>query len=309
MDLISIIHDFMYRHHQKGGPLLTFALVYDAEQGSAPTYERGFMVENDDDDDNSIEGADGLQSWPAIFLRSTRSLIKSGDDISPGRRKTLTSIREKEQLKGVDKKHWRSNSHGTASSIDSDDSRSIDFGYTHWEHKSSFSIILEAVKDGGKGSDMQLLETGKEHEYWAAGRMEWPNSIWHNIVSLLIDGSRQSKACDSPITHRDRSVDDVSSECFGVESSAYHFVQLSSKIWLTVLVKEKDRENSQRRKVRGMNDEDINNFITLIASKLTFDAMISVEAVVTARKSADSLQRAGDDKETDPVRPCFFCIR
>jgi len=305
MDLISIIHDFMYRHHQKGGPLLTFALVYDAEQGSAPTFERGFIVENDDDD--STEGVDGLQSWPAIFLRSTRGLMKSTVDVSPGRRKTLTSIGEKEPLMGLDKKHWRSNSHGTQSSIDSDDSKSTDFGYTHWEHKSSFSIMLEAVKDGGKGSDIQLLETGKEHEYWAASRMEWPNSIWHNVVSLFVDASRQSEAFTVPFTHRDRSVDGVSRECSDVKSSAYHFVQLSSKIWLTVLVKEKNCENSQRRKGRGMDDGDIHNFINLIASKLSFSAIVSAEAIVAARKSAESLQRDDDDEQKEPNHPCFFC--
>uniref|UniRef100_A0A7S4IUY8 Uncharacterized protein n=1 Tax=Odontella aurita TaxID=265563 RepID=A0A7S4IUY8_9STRA len=93
-NLDAIVLEVLRKHEQRNGAPLALAVVFEGGSGSAPTFEQGFMCGQDEkkDDDSThlnsfyddhtvspLRRVYGLQSWPAVYLRTT---LQSGASLS-----------------------------------------------------------------------------------------------------------------------------------------------------------------------------------------------------------------------------------
>ena len=299
-ELKDDINDFLWKCHQKYGQLTTFAIIFHAGK-IQPCFEKGFIS-----DSNESPVVDGLQSWPAIFLRSNRCVVKnekSGQlNLENHRRRNLHSLDEanvnsisSEKDGEVNVSRQEKKPHRRMITAQADLSSYID-------RKTSFSMILDAVTDGGKATDIHFIESERQHEYWLAST-EWPNFLWHSIVSLLTETKKYKTS--KATTFRDVKPDDhLDIECRD-STTAFHYVRIAGYLWLMIMV----REENLKRKHRTQSDEEIISFMDGLASKLRFQTLLNGEAVMRARSYAESHQ--GKDEEiletTERSIPCFFC--
>ena len=298
-DVKNDIGEFLWKHHQKSRQLATFAIILDAGR-TQPTFEKGFMVMTD-----QSQVVDGLRSWPAVFIRSNRCLMRNENDTQflkqKNRRKNLHSIDES-NMNSVSRQK------GDISVLIKEDrphrrimTAQADLA-SYVDRKTSLSMILDAVTDGGKTSDINIIESERHREYWLANS-QWPNSMWHNLVSLLVEYRKTS--CIKTTTFRDLKPDDQL-DTQGCDSlTAYHFVRVAECMWLALMV----REDNYKHKHKLQSDEEINYFMNEMAAKLRFGSLLRQEAIEKARYCAESYQGMDDDvvENDDRRASCFFC--
>ena len=263
---------------QKGGRNLTFAIVFDAGKVQ-PTFEDGFKVESD-----TTNAVDGLRSWPAIFIRSTRSLSRDTESNHSQRSKGRNKFHSRNEKK-VPKFRDRTQGIGLRRNM-----------LAQLERDTSFSYIFDAVTGGGKSSGLQLLESKRHDEYFLPSN-QWPNSVWHIVVSMLTD-MRQIIG-QKTLTFNELAFDrNIGSDL----TTTYHLNRISDCMYMVAL--SCDDKNQSRRKNRGQSEEDILLFMNATALQLSFMAPFSKETIEKAKFNAKE-----DDDINLPKKPfrCLFC--
>jgi len=203
--------DLLRRHESKGGSLLAVAVILDVEVGIKPYFERGYIcnhssvaktsavkpdIKPDFGASETEDAVDGLKSWPAIYLRTTRSLEsvrEINDNLHQFRQGynnwSGSNGRSGARRRNVPKLHF---STGYLSPSRKSQPTKTGSHPLLQSHKESKDITEEAPAQTNFKHHASIQRThidslGKIAEYWPEDvKLSWPLAEWPNIISVLI---------------------------------------------------------------------------------------------------------------------------
>lgn len=219
-DYDKTILDFLRKHDSKGGSILAVAVLLDVKVGSKPYFERGFMCgatsysknNRGSDKTNEIEtsysffsdeSVDGIQSWPAIYLRTTQSLrhIKTlkenNQNVGVGSNARNTSSRSLMKM-NVPKINFSSGYLSSpkdqlASKTGSSQSQTAN----HESKLAGEEITTDPSSRENSSMNRTWIDSSQKCSvYWPkSDEINWPLIEWPNVVSLLMEKK------SAPINH------------------------------------------------------------------------------------------------------------
>ena len=326
VDHDSKILNFLEKLESKGIPPVAIAIVFDAEVGSQPHFEQGFICPNRIGSNQnyaaqfyelhslvSNEVVDGLRSWPAIYLRSTaHSTFSNG---APIRGKDL-------KKPSCAKLSHLSTSPSFDGSLNKARNHAASFlSFKSYQGRKNFSNDVKEKEE----SKNVLLPLVKYSEYWpSSGNKIWPHYEWPSMISLLQESASAydrnkitnrrhhltygqavtdrnfmpqqhdfldsvvSSSLDVPVSQNVLSSSEIMCRCR--LPSTRHYIRLSSRIWIVAIVKE-DEEKKYRKKLKGSLDEEICSFLNEIAPDISIHAPMSIRSINQARLTSQQSEK------------------
>jgi hypothetical protein len=260
------ILDFLHRQEKGGAPTTAVAIVLDAGRTGNEHVERGFQLKNVD---KKEEVDSGRLSWPAIYLRSTIHLSAASSAANTSGH-TSSGI-----LHG-----WSSTSLASSPSR-----RSIPGSSAKW-------TVMEYGPDYGQPSSWPHTEWGdlvglldSEVALAAVLPQATPTEVKQVLSETTVAYRENAESVSKPPDAVDEGMQSPSRTPKPPKSlsSTFHIVSLSR--WMSMVVIVRVEGGHRRRGSHATNDqEDIQNFLNVMASKLRISSNFSTQSIPPPRK-------------------------